>query len=107
MKYLFLLAFLIGSIMSVLANPINNQAEDIALSDLEDEQYVIVYRFNGKVHVCFVNHYVDCNKLAQNPAPGVTILDCGPVNSVQVPEDAEEITESGALSHFGYAEWPQ
>lgn len=96
-------AFSFRAVASDVVEPVDTMVS------MEEERYVIVYQMNGVIHAVIVNHYVDCQAQADvGDATGFyTIVDCGPLNSVSIPNDVVEVSEEEALSDMGLKEWAQ
>lgn len=109
MKYLFVLMILFVAVLNGKAIT-NDCANKVDLSSEKEARYVVVYKVNGVTHAVIVNHYVNCQFLADwvdEHMPNISILDCGPVGDVSVPTGTQYVNEATALSELGLDEWPQ
>lgn len=110
MKQFFVFMLLVVATFSyqAVANSAAVESIDVVVS-MEDVRYVIVYKQNGVIHAVIVNHYVDCQAQADvGQATGFYIVvDCGPLNSVFIPNDAVNVSEEEALNDMGLEEWAQ
>lgn len=110
MRNLILMFFVLFAICSnAEAVAEKSQPIETELGESE-ERWVIVYTMNGATHAVIINRPVCCQCLVDAIELlnlDIVINDCGPINGIQVPSDANYVSEAEALSDFGQEEWPE